>query len=278
MNWRVSSTQAGRRLLQFLREECSAAPSVKAIKRAIDGKCCTVNTHIQTFSSHRLHEGDLVSLKEGAFHEKEIPLPTPLYEDEELLIVHKPAGVLSESLPHFPVHRLDKETSGVLILAKTPLMQTQMMTLFKQRQVEKRYLALVDGSPSSNEGVIDNHLGKKGGYEGQTLYGAVSPAQGMRAITQWRCLCRSPSAALLLCSPRTGRTHQLRVHLSEQGHPILGDRQYARHFKTRYHPERNLLHAYQVSFSHPRTHAPLKITAPIPVDFKEALDAVLPDR
>ncbi len=279
MKWRVSKQESGMRLLQFLKKNCKSAPSVKALKRAVDHKLCAINGQIQTFSSYQLAENDLVTLRPAAFEEKEPLEVRVLYEDEDLLFVHKPSGLLSavkelkQPLTHL-VHRLDKETSGVLLLAKTLKAKEQMLELFKERSVQKLYLAIVDGSVEKEEGMIDNYLGKKSSYEGQTIYGSVPSSKGLRAITSWKCLSRTASASLVCCEPRTGRTHQLRVHLSEMGHPILGDRQYAKKFKSSFLPSRNLLHAYRLAFKHPRTGKPLKVVAPIPVDFKEALDAL----
>jgi 23S rRNA pseudouridine955/2504/2580 synthase len=279
MKWRVSKQDSGVRLLQFLKENCKEAPSVKALKRAVDHKLCTVNGQIQTFSSYQLQEKDLVALSPAAFEKKEPLESTVLYEDADLLLIHKPAGRLSDLKDlkqkgcHL-VHRLDKETSGVLILAKTIKAKEQMLELFKERLIRKLYLAVVDGVIEKEEGVVDNYLGKKSGYEGQTVYGAVPSSRGLRAITHWKCLSRGKTASLLCCEPRTGRTHQLRVHLSEMGHPILGDRQYAKKFRSSFHPSRNLLHAYRLTFKHPRTGKLLKVVAPIPLDFKEALDAL----
>jgi RluA family pseudouridine synthase len=285
--WRVTDKQAGMRLLQFLREHCPEAPSVKAIKRAIDGKLCSVNNRIQLFSSYLLEENDTVVLNEAAFSEKKetktfkIPL---LYEDNELLILSKPSGLLSDKkaiqsyLPECKgfslVHRLDKETSGVLILAKTPEAKKKMIALFKERSICKLYLALVDGVVVKNEGTIDNYLGKKHSYQGQTIYGSVDEKKGQRAITHWKCLKRGKSASVLCCELHTGRTHQLRVHLSSMGHPILGDVQYGKKFLCGLKPKRNLLHAYSVAFKHPTMGKSIKIVAPIPTDFKEALDTL----
>ncbi len=273
-------------LLQFLRDNCPDAPSVKAIKRAIDGKLCTVNNRTQVFSSLTLEENDTVALNSRAF---DLPKKTKvlkasvLYEDKDLFIVGKPAGVVSDSKSVkscFPdhkgnlelVHRLDKETSGVLILAKSLEAKEKMEALFKERGVSKLYLALVDGVPSKDEGTIDNYLGKKSSYQGQTIYGSVEEKKGMRAITFWKCLKKGKSASVIRCEPHTGRTHQLRVHLSQMGHPILGDVQYGKKFLCHLRPQRNLLHAYSVVFIHPSTGKKIKVVAPIPADFKQALD------
>lgn len=284
LKWRISKTEAGMRLLQFLREKCKQAPSVKAIKRAIDGKFCSVNGRIENFSSFTLTEGDFVVLSTEAFataeavHAPQIPI---LYEDPDLLIINKPVGFISDArslkrtFSHLEslelVHRLDKETSGVLILAKNPAMKKKLIALFKERAVRKLYLALVDGVVEKEEGKIDNYLGEKHSYQGQTIYGAVSEKKGQRAITYWKTVQRGKTATVVCCEPYTGRTHQLRAHLSEMGHPILGDVQYAKKFACSLKPQRNLLHAYRIGFEHPSTGKRVQATAPIPSDFSDAL-------
>lgn len=279
-SWKVARKEAGMRLLPFLREKCPEAPSAKAIKRAIDGKCCTVNAQTETFSSRILKENDLVSLSDGAFEKKQTFKKIPvLYEDKELLIINKPAGLVCDAPTlkrHFPafrgmVHRLDKETTGVLILAKTGEALEKMAALFKERAVRKVYLAIVDKAVLKQEGKIDNYLGKKQSYQGQTIYGAVAAKEGMRALTEWTCLKRGKTASLIRCEPRTGRTHQLRVHMSGMGHPILGDTQYAKRFTCPLRPQRILLHAYRLSFTHPTTSQKIAVQAPIPLDFKHAM-------
>ena len=274
------------RLLQFLREKYPGFQSVKALKRAIDSKLCTVNNRIETFSSFILKENDIVALNKIAFEDREAVLRTKipiLYEDKELLIINKPPGLVSDihliqkALSNFKgnlslVHRLDKETSGVLILAKTAQAKEKMILLFKKHEVRKLYLAIVDGALEKNEGKIDNFLGKKHSYQGQTIYGFVDEKKGQRAITFWKCLSRSKTASVVYCEPYTGRTHQLRAHLSGIGHPILGDVQYGKKFACLFKPVRNLLHAYIIVFKQPTTGKELKVTAPIPVDFKDALD------
>lgn len=286
LKWRVSKKEAGMRLLQFLREKCPESPSVKTLKRAIDDKFCTVNDRIEIFSSYRLEENDVVMLNTLAFEKtkKALAITIPiLYEDQELLIINKPPGLISDiaaikkGLPKESlnlVHRLDKETSGVLILAKTPEMKEKMILLFKKLKVRKLYLAIVDKVLEKDEGKIDNFLGEKHHYQGQTIYGSVEEKKGRHAITYWKCLAKGKNACIVSCEPYTGRTHQLRVHLSSLGHPILGDIQYGKKFFCSYRPQRNLLHAYCIVFEHPTTRKSLKVIAPIPVDFKQAMEAI----
>ncbi len=284
----VLASEEGMNLLSFLRLHCPEAPSVKAIKRAINGKYCTVNGGIETFSSHPLRKGDkvrfdLLGLSRSAKTEK-LRLAV-LYEDEVLLICNKPAGMVCENrifnqlFPQYLeklllVHRLDKETSGVLILAKEPGILKKMISLFKQHLVRKLYLAVVDGKMKKEKGKVENCLGKKGSYQGQTIYGAVDPSKGQRAVTLWKCFKSVKAASLLLAEPITGRTHQLRVHFSLLGHPILGDAQYGKMFTCQLSLKRHLLHAYSIRFIHPLNKKEIEAIAPIPSDFQEVLSAL----
>ena len=288
MTFTVVSSEEGMTLLSFLRHHCPDAPSVKAIKRAIDGKCCRVNGRTETFSSHPLKKGDRVRFDlSGISSQAELQKPTLkiLFEDEVLLICNKPAGMVSEnrsinqallqySNKLLLVHRLDKETSGVLIIAKEAAIKEKMIALFKDHEVRKLYLALVDGPVKKEKGKIDNYLGKKGSYQGQTIYGKVDPQKGQHAVTLWKCFKKAKAATLLLAEPVTGRTHQLRVHFSQMGHPILGDVQYGKTFTCHLNPKRHLLHAYSIRFIHPLNKKEIEVIAPIPSDFKEALQTL----
>lgn len=281
--WRVAKKEAGARLLQFLREKYPEAPSVKTLKRAIDGKFCTVNGRIEIFSSYVLEENDIVALSPAGLEKKveTVRKIIVLYEDNELLVINKPSGVVSDIQSirkYFPkiknlslAHRLDKETSGVLVLTKAAPAKEKMLVLFKERGIRKLYLAIVDGELEKKEGKIDNFLGKKYSYQGQAVYGSIDEKHGERAITYWKCLASSKTASVVSCEPYTGRTHQLRAHLSGIHHPILGDVQYGKKFICPYKPQRNLLHAYRIVFKHPSTGKEVNVVAPIPVDFKNAL-------
>lgn len=256
-------------LLAFLRDHYPDAPSVKAIKRLIDGKRCTVNGRVETFSTHKLSPGDeiVLELDRDARSSK----PILLWEDEALRAFDKPAGVVSDpkNFKGHLVHRLDKETSGVILVTKSKPILEQMIELFRQKQVDKTYLALVDGVVKDKKGSIISHLSPKHHFQGQTLYG--SSAKGELAETRWIKIGQGPKATLLECHPITGRTHQIRVHLMEAGHPIVGDYQYARHFKCGYKARRHLLHASEISFPHPLSKKQITLKAPLPEDFSEAL-------
>jgi RluA family pseudouridine synthase len=268
----VNVKEGGFKLLSFLKQHIAPEMSVKAIKRAIDAGQCLVNSKVERFSTRLLNKGDRVELKAV---EQEKTIPVILYEDSDLLICDKPPGFLSENrffnacFPKYKlelVHRLDKDTSGLIILAKTKEMRLAMEDLFKKRAVHKRYLALVLGEVKTEEGKIENLLAKKNAVGGISKWGSVKTG-GKSAITLWKCLQKGHNASLLSLEPLTGRTHQLRVHLSEWGHPILGDFLYSRHVHPTVHPPRQLLHAYELTFHHPFTGKEICLTAPIPKDF-----------
>lgn len=269
--WRVSKKEKGLGVAAFLRKKCTEAPSVKALRRAIDSKCCSVNGRLETIASRELEEDDQVALRHASFDVVEQE-PTVLFEDEWLLVCNKPSGMVCEGQKL--VHRLDKETTGALIFAKSGQVKKAMITCFQKKQVRKVYLAVVDGLVREEKGVIDNFLGEIEVYPGQKVYGPVGAKEGARAITHWKCLEKGNGASLVWCEPRTGRTHQLRVHLSSMKAPILGDTHYGKQFRCPFLPRRHLLHAYQLHFLHPVTKKPLKVIAPIPPDFKQALEAL----
>lgn len=285
MKYVVSLEEHGMSLLAFLKEKSKKAYSTKSLKQAIALKACKVGGRIESFSSRKLSQGEEVEFAFSSL-EKEDLTTTICYEDKDFIVVDKSFGIVclpEEFIKHLgskanlwkPVHRLDKDTSGLVLLAKNPKAEEAAKKLFSTRSISKLYLAVVEGKLSSKRGVIDNFLGKKGGYQGQTLYGSVPEKEGMRAITHYHLLAQSKDSSLLLCDLKTGRTHQIRVHLSELHHPILGDSQYAKKaFLCSYQPKRHLLHAWKLSFTHPFTEENIELTAPIPADFNNALKSL----
>jgi RluA family pseudouridine synthase len=246
-----SSVEDGVKLLSFLQKRLPL--SGKAIKRIIDAGGVRVNGVIERFSSHLLRKGEKVTidLQMGAFPTKfSFPI---LYEDDFILIGDKPSGLVSSNQSFTPfftqkiylVHRLDKGTSGVIILAKDLKTQKKMEDLFRKRKVEKVYLALVEGRVRRSEGMLESYLDHK------------------KAVTHWKCLKKGRDLSLLQLIPKTGRTHQLRIHLSKMGHPILGDIEYGRRVsKTAY---RLLLHASCITFTHPVTGKKIRVTSPLKI-------------
>lgn len=269
--YKVSEKEEGMKLLAFLRQKCADAPSVKGLKRAIDQKQCLINGRVELFSTHPVKKGENIQITLKEQTKKSLSCPI-LYEDEDIVIFNKPDGIASPDLAkHFslrPVHRLDKDTSGIFLCAKHPQAEARFIQLFAEKKMNKTYHAIVDGLVFQDEGMIENYLEKKTSYDGGCLIGKAS--KGKKAITQWRCIRRGSKASFLHCIPVTGRTHQIRVHLKEIGHPILGDFQYGRHFSNDFRPHRQLLHAAEIQFSHPTKNKPITITAPYPEDFLEA--------
>lgn len=223
---------------------------------------------------------------------------TVLYEDDRLLVVDKPAGVLSHPTDkiarnsvteilktQFPggrfllAHRLDRETSGVLALSKDSEAARLLQEQFERRDTAKEYYALVRGRPDWSETVAEFPLEKEAG--GVKVRQIVS-ATGDPAVTEFSVLSYSDAGSLVLCRPKTGRLHQLRVHLSHLGHPILGDLLYGpdpslylkavagtitEADRAAAGAPRQMLHAARLSFSHPGTGQEVTVAAPVPADF-----------
>lgn len=261
----------------------------------------------------RVAGGAVIAVHVPAAPARTLPSPQAgdldiLFEDEDLLAVNKRAGVVvhpgaghqsgtlvnqlvatgrsfsvigGEDRPGL-VHRLDRDTSGVLVIAKNDATHVALAAQFKNREVSKTYLALVLGPRIPDRGVIESDFGRRPGDRKQ-FTGKVR--SGRRAITEYETIARAELCALVFARPRTGRTHQIRVHLSEHGHPIIGDRIYGRAYpRPGSRPEteaaalrtmtRHALHAFAIRFRHPGSGAPVEIVAPLPRDFTHLLEAV----
>lgn len=222
-----------------------------------------------------------------------IPLDI-LFEDEHLIAVNKPAGMvvhpapghwngtfvnallahcqdlieISDPLRPGIVHRLDKDTSGILIAAKTTLTHQQLVRMFSLRQIQKTYLAICVGHPPNT--VVNAPIGRHPTQRKEMA--VVSPDRGKTAITQIQTLAFNHAISLVRARPETGRTHQIRVHLKHIGYPVLGDSTYgSARCNELFKAERQLLHAYQLSFVHPVTKSLLTLVAPIPADFQQKI-------
>ncbi len=226
---------------------------------------------------------------------------TILHEDEALLAVDKPAGVLShptdkivanavtsllraqrpELSPRL-AHRLDRETSGVLLLAKTAEAARRLNLQFLAREVRKEYLAVVHGRVEWRRRLVEAPIGREGG----AVKVRQAAGRGQAAATEFERRAAGERFSLVVARPRTGRLHQIRVHLAHVGHPVVGDKLYTEggvyYLKAVAHSltaddlaalgaERQLLHAWSLSLAHPLSGAPLRLEAPIPADFKPFL-------
>ncbi len=224
-----------------------------------------------------------------------IPLDI-IYEDHDIIVVNKAAGMVvhpatghwsgtfvNALLFHCPqplapqaelppnqalrpgiVHRLDKDTSGLLIAAKTPLAQQRLIEMFANRRVHKEYLAICIGNPGG--GTVDVPIGRHPVHR-QLM--AVRKEGGRQAITHFRTLHFDGHLSLVSAVIATGRTHQIRVHMRHRGSPVLGDKLYGVDAQnTKYKTERQLLHAYRLRFNHPITDVLMELEAPIPKDMQ----------
>lgn len=289
MQWIVEASEAGQKLVAFIQKKLAGKYSSRQIKRGIENNLCRVNQSLEHFASFSLEKGDLVNFVVEALQIQATRIAfaiDTIYENHHLLILNKPAGYASDSEELLSalqahgsgwelLHRLDRDTTGLLMFTKGGSFREKMVAAFKSHKIEKTYLALVDGLPKNTSGKIDNYLGKIHEYEGQSLWGEVPPHKGHHAITAWEVQKKGQQVALLRCIPKTGRTHQIRVHLSSIGHPILGDRQYGRSVLCPYPALRCLLHAYELSFVHPDTQQKMHFQAPLPNDFKQALKELI---
>jgi len=265
--WRVE-TRA--QLAHFIQERLSI--SGKKVRKLLEQNCCKINGRVERFGSVWLEKGAVV---EFVMVEEPSQKWDVLWTQEEFQIVNKPTGwVCSPENCHKTfgsgislVHRLDKDTTGALLLAKNPVARDALQELFSSRVVEKEYLAWVDGVIQQNHGMIEDFLAKKGSFQGQTIWGSAS--KGDLAITEWSVVRRGKNETLVCCKPLTGRTHQIRVHMAEMGHPILVDRQYARHFHSQIFAMRPLLHAHRLKFSF--QGKVIDVTAPLPADFPRSV-------
>jgi 23S rRNA pseudouridine1911/1915/1917 synthase len=248
--------------------------------------------------SFRLTGGERLSidLRAEAPPEPEGP-PVPIrYEDEHLAVVAKPAGVATHPAagrrrgtlvnrllgmgvplargggPLRPgiVHRLDAGTSGLLVVAKTDEAHAALQALFRAHAVDRRYLALVRGAVTNDAFSVDAPLGRRAARI------VVDATEGRRAETRFEVRERFPAATLVEAAPRTGRTHQIRVHLASIGHPILGDRAYggAGEDARALGLGRPFLHARRIRFDHPITREPIEVEEPLPDDLEDVLRAM----
>lgn len=223
------------------------------------------------------------------------PEPIPLeilFEDDDLIVINKPAGLtvhpgagqrehtlVNALLSHCftlsgiggkerpgIVHRLDKETSGCLVVAKNDVAHRELSKQFAARTVEKIYLALVTGKLRKAAGVIEEKIGRHPVHRQRMQ---VTSVRGRTAKTEYRVIRSSNEASLIECRLHSGRTHQIRVHLYHLGHAVLGDKVYAPRVAKDF--PRQMLHAWKLGFHRPRTGEWKNFEAPLPDDFKEAI-------
>ena len=249
-------------------------------------------------TSYKLNENDKVEVeipevKEVSIEAQDIPVEV-LYEDNDIIVVNKPKGLVVHPANGNPdgtlvnalmkickgtlsgiggeirpgiVHRLDKDTSGVLIVAKNDKAHLALCEQIKNREVKKTYLALTRGIIKENEATINMPIGRS--TTDRKKMAVVKT--GKEAITHFKVLERFKENTLLEINLETGRTHQIRVHLSQIGYPIVGDMVYS-NGKNKFGVQGQMLHAWKIKFMHPITGKEMEIEAPLPPYFKDVLE------
>jgi 23S rRNA pseudouridine1911/1915/1917 synthase len=272
-----------------------------ALQKLINKRHVLVDGH-PVSPKHLLRFGQQVEIlwpkapKASSKKPEQRPIPFPiLFEDELMMAINKPAGLVVHPsaghvdgntvteilMPRFQrgpwpdemrpglVHRLDRDTSGVMVLAKNPEAHVKLSKQFAQRQTKKTYAALAAGALKVDAGTIESHLAR---HPGKRQRFAVSSTRGRWSTTKFVVKERFKTiASLVELYPLTGRTHQIRVHLASYGHPILGDHVYGDPIRDFEEIERQMLHAASLEIRHPESDKMLKFEAPLPADFQAAI-------
>jgi 23S rRNA pseudouridine1911/1915/1917 synthase len=238
--------------------------------------------------NHRLAAGEAVTVEErprDAPPEEPVPAFDVVHEDEHLLVVDKPAGLvvhpapghsgvtLADALDGFLVHRLDRDTSGLLMVARTEAVRDALQAELKARRVRREYLALVSGHPEAETGTIDAPLGRD--RRRRTTMSTRTDAP-RHAVTHFEVTRRLPRTSLLRVRLETGRTHQIRAHLAAIGHPVCGDPSYGgTACGRRLGLDRQFLHATSLMFKHPSSGEMVVCESKPPVELRRALDVAI---
>lgn len=302
----VKEGDEGKRLDSYIstvKEELSRM----TVKRLVEENKITVNQRYVK-PAYLVQQGDIIQIeleepKETTLKAQDIPISV-IYEDKDILVVNKPKGLVVHPANGNPdgtlvnailalckdslsgiggeirpgiVHRLDKDTSGLLIVAKNDVAHIKMSEQIKNREVKKTYIALVRGFVPEQEATIDMPIGRSNKDRKKM---AVTK-DGKQAITHFRVLGRfrtqNASYTLLEIKIDTGRTHQIRVHMAEIGHPVIGDMVYS-NGKNEFGVEGQCLHAQKLEFKHPITGKQMKLEAPLPDYLKEILEQLEKNR
>jgi 23S rRNA pseudouridine1911/1915/1917 synthase len=270
------------------------------VQKLIEDGCVILNDNKKPKTGSRLKEGDIIHVKipvvrESPIQKQDLPIEI-LYEDDHIVVVNKqrgmvvhpaagsPDGTLVNALLHHVddlegigdekrpgiVHRLDKNTSGVMVVAKTQEAHQGLVEMFQNRKIHKEYIAVVNGKMKGREGVINLPVGRDPKDRKKM---AVVP-DGKKALTRWKQRKAFKNYTVVSAFPETGRTHQIRVHFKYLNHPVVGDPEYASELKAPTDIDGQALHAHKLQFNHPVTREPLEFTAPVPNDIEELIDEI----
>ena len=289
----VSDEETGERIDSFLSGKTEFTRT--RIQQLIKDKNITVNGKA-TKSSYKIEENDEIVIEVPEAETTEIKPENIkidiVYEDSDIAVINKQAGlVVHPAHGHYSgtlvnailyhikdlsgingeirpgiVHRLDKDTSGLIVIAKNDKVHTVLTEMFQEKKIRKTYLAILKGKLNKSEGKIVTQIGRdKNDRKKMTVIDDVT--KGKTAITNYKVVSQNNLFTLVKVNIETGRTHQIRVHMRHLGYPILGDSVYGR----KDNEKRQMLHAYKLEFLHPVTGHQMKFTGEIPEDFQKAL-------
>lgn len=284
----VVGRDGGKDLAHFLHDHLPGkVMSIRAVRRLLSSGCCTVNGQVESFGSRRLNRGDIVDYDKQAIRQQDpddrFTKKRLLYDQNEIIAYDKPAGlpvtatddkrrwhlhrVLQDEFGRlFEVHRLDADTSGVVLFARTEKRALELQGMFKEHQIKKAYKAIVRGVPKEKgeRKTYIRCLEKQPGFE---KWGTSKGPDAREAMTTWKLENRlGKYASLMHVEPQTGRYHQIRIHFSEMGHPLFGDRLYGDR-QDPVHCSRHMLHASRIII--PAGKDTIDIHCPLPEDFKQ---------
>lgn len=291
----IAADAGGERLDKFLERRCQGLSRTRA--QALIAQGCVELDGKVVKASTRLKIGQAVELRipepaQTGLAAQDIPLDV-VYEDADLLVVNKRAGMTTHPAPGHPdgtlvnavlahcpdlqaiggtvrpgiVHRLDKDTSGLMVVAKNDAAHKGLSEQLKRREFTKEYIALAHGRVSPAEAVIDAPIGRDGGNRKRM---AIAQ-RGREAVTRYKVVNWYPAHTLVDVQPTTGRTHQIRVHFAALGHPLVGDSTYGR---ARKGLERHFLHASRLGFRHPRDGGYREFRVELPGELEAVLREV----
>lgn len=287
----VSAPESGIDLGHYLAENLPGSWSVRAVRRLLADGAVTINGQLETFGSRRLKKGEVVDFRLPPSSQPEIDRFEPervLFDDLGLLAYDKPPGLavtptdggkqwhleklVGDAVGQiFPVHRLDADTSGIVLFARSRPLAEEVTTWFRDHLVHKTYQAIVRGYPRES-GERRTYLVVKDAQPGFEKWGTGRGADAREALTRWSTVERLGSyASLVEVEPATGRHHQIRIHFAEMGHPLFGDRVYG----DRRDPilsKRHMLHALRMRVPHPQGGKALIIRSQLPNDMIELAD------
>ena len=289
----VSDEETGERIDSFLSGKTEFTRT--RIQQLIKDKNITVNGKA-TKSSYKIEENDEIAIEVPEAETTEIKPENIkidiVYEDSDIAVINKQAGLavhpahghysgtlVNAILYHIKdlsgingeirpgiVHRLDKDTSGLIVIAKNDKVHTTLTEMFQEKKIRKTYLAILKGKLNKSEGKIVTQIGRdKNDRKKMTVIDDIT--KGKNAITNYKVVSQNNLFTLVKVNIETGRTHQIRVHMRHLGYPILGDSVYGR----KDNEKRQMLHAYKLEFLHPVTGHQMEFTGEIPEDFQKAL-------